>query len=84
MTAGVANLTEFTRAAVLAAVRAFDPFDAANDPHGEHDFSVVAVAPVRKFWKIDAYYRMVTFASLKAGNPAVTIQVLTVMLAEEW
>ncbi|ARO57151.1 hypothetical protein B2G69_25305 [Methylorubrum zatmanii] len=39
LTAGVAALPEATRAVLLAAVRYFDAFHAANDPHSEHDFS---------------------------------------------
>ena len=55
VTVGVAALPETTRAAVLSAARAFDRFDATDDPHGEHDFGAVVAAGVRCFWKIECY-----------------------------
>lgn len=92
VTAGVAALPSRTRAALLAAVRVFDHFDADNDPHGEHDFGAVAVesggvggdGAVRCFWKIDCYDRALTGASPDPADPAVTARVLTLMLAEEY
>ena len=41
MTAGVVALGAETQAAILAAVRAFDAFDADNDPWNEHDFGAI-------------------------------------------
>ena len=84
VTAGVAALPENKRAAVMAAVQAFDRFDADNDPYGEHDFGAVAVGGARVFWKIDYYDLELTFASPDPSDPAVTCRVLTVMLAEEY
>lgn len=84
ITAGVAALTQAEQAAVLDAVRAFDGFDAANDPHGEHDFGSLSVAGVQVFWKIDAYDRALAHASPDLADPAVTTRILTIMLAEEW
>ena len=84
MTAGVAALSETERAGILAAVRTFSAFDADNDPHGEHDFGAVEVGRVRCFWKIDAYDRDLRFGSPDPADPAVTVRVLTVMLAEEY
>ena len=65
-------------------VRDFDAFDADNDPHAEHDFGDVASGEVRAFWTIDAYDRALTFASPDPTDPAVTVRVLTIMLAEEY
>ena len=84
LTAGVGALPDPIRAAVLAAVRAFDRFDADNDPYGEHDFGAVTVGGHRVFWKIDAYDRALRLASPDPADPAVTVRVLTVMLAEEY
>lgn len=84
MTAGVAALPETTRAAILAAVRGFAAFGSDNDPHGEHDFGAVEVGGVRCFWKIDCYDRDLRFGSPDPADPAVTVRVLTVMLAEEY
>ncbi|GJE12238.1 DUF3768 domain-containing protein [Methylobacterium longum] len=83
MSAGVAALPSVARAALLAAVRGFDRFDADNDPHGEHDFGVAAVAGYRCFWKIDCDDLCPRFASPDPADPAVTSRVLTIMLAEE-
>ena len=84
MTAGVGALPDPVRGAVLAAVRAFDSFSADDDPYGEHDFGAVEVGEVRAFWKIDCYDRSLRLHSPDAADPAVTVRVLTVMLAEEW
>lgn len=84
MSAGVSALAQAEQAAVLDAVRAFDRFDAATNPHGEHDFGALTACGVRVFWKIDAYDRALAHASPDPGDPAVTTRVLTIMLAEEW
>lgn len=41
--------------AIITAVRAFNDFTQANDPHGEHDFGKVVVDREEYFWKIDYY-----------------------------
>jgi len=84
VTAGVAALTDNTRSAVLAAVRAFDHFDADDDPHGQHDFGAVSVGGHQCFWKIDCYDRSLTAASPDPADPTSTPRVLTIMLAEEY
>ena len=84
MSAGIAALPSVARAAILAAVRGFDRFDADSDPHGEHDFGAVTVAGYRCFWKIDTYDISLSFASPNPTDPAVTVRMLTVMLAEEY
>lgn len=84
VTAGVAALPEEVRVAAFTAVRAFNRFDAGNDPHGEHDFGAVTVSAVRVFWKIDYYDRDLRFGSPEPSDPTVTTRVLTVMLAEEY
>ncbi len=84
MTAGVGALPDRVRGAVIAAVRAFDRFDADNDPFGEHDFGAVEIAGERVLWKIDAYDRSLRLHSPDAADPAVTCRVLIIMLAEEY
>lgn len=84
LTAGVGALPDRIRAAVIAAVRAFDRFDTDNDPYGEHDFGVVDIDEVRAFWKIDAYDRSLRLHSPDAADPALTLRVMTLMLAEEY
>ncbi len=41
ITAGVAALDECCQRRTVAALAAFDAFDADNDPYGEHDFQPV-------------------------------------------
>ena len=84
LSAGVTALPSVARAALLAAVRVFDRFDADSDPHGEHDFGAVTVAGYRCFWKINCYDVGQRFASPDPADPAVTVRMLSVMLAEEY
>lgn len=84
ITAGIAALPEAERAAVLTAVRGFKSFGPDIDPHGEHDFGAVEVGDVRAFWKIDVYDHDLRFGSPDPAVPAVTVRVLTIMLAEEY
>ena len=84
LTAGVGALPDRVRAEVIAAVQGFDRFDGDNDPYGEHDFGVVDVGATRCFWKIDCYDRSLRLHSPDAADPAVTVRVLTLMLAEEY
>lgn len=84
MTAGVGALPDRVRGEIITAVRAFDSFSADDDPYGEHDFGTVEVAGHRVFWKVDAYDRSLRLHSPDASDPAVTMRLLTVMLAEEW
>ncbi len=84
LTAGIAALPAPTRDAILAAVRGFDRFGPDNDRHGEHDFGALTVAGERVFWKIDAYDRSLAQASPDPSDPAITVRVLTLMLAEEY
>lgn len=69
---------------VLAAVAAFSEFTPDNDPYAEHDCAIMAVGGHRILWKIDYYDTDLNFASDDPANPAVTIRVLTIMLADEW
>lgn len=84
ITAGVGSFPDRVRGAVIAAVRAFGDFTAANDPYGEHDFGAVTVEGERVFWKIDAYDRSLRLHSPDATDPAVTVRVMTIMLVEEY
>jgi hypothetical protein len=86
ITRGIQALDDFTRAAIYAAVRAFDTFTDDNDPYGEHDFGMVEVGDVRAFWKFD-YYEAGSeyeYGSEDPGDAAVTARVMTIMLTEEY
>jgi Protein of unknown function (DUF3768) len=69
---------------VLAAVARFDDFTEDNDPWGEHDCAVLTVDGRRIIFKHDYYDRYLQFHSPDAGDPAVTVRVLTIMLSEEY
>ncbi|GJE15618.1 DUF3768 domain-containing protein [Methylobacterium marchantiae] len=81
---GIATLPEEQRLKAEAAVQAFEAFSVANDPHGEHDFGAFDLAGQRCFWKIDTYDRAMVGHSPDPADPAVTVRILTIMLAEEY
>jgi hypothetical protein len=68
---------------------AFDSFTEDNDPHGEHDFGAFEHEGRKIFWKID-YYDRSSFGtghdmgSEDPSDPAMTLRVLTIMLASEY
>ncbi len=71
---------------IMDRVRRFSDFDSDNDPYGEHDFGSITMEDGQKiFWKIDYYDATdMNQGSTNPSDPAVTIRVLTVMLAEEY
>jgi hypothetical protein len=83
LTRGIVGLPQPLRRAVLAAVAAFDRFDRANDPYGEHDFGRLEVEGERVFFKIDYYDPPLSERSADPADPAQTLRVLTIMLASE-
>ncbi|MBL6613175.1 MAG: DUF3768 domain-containing protein [Reyranella sp.] len=84
LTRGIAALNAALMFAVLQAVRSFAAFTPDNDPHGEHDCAVVEVEGMQVIWKVDYYDRAMTNLSRDPTDPAVTVRILTVMLAEEY
>jgi hypothetical protein len=84
LTRGVLSLGEDLVACVLTKVRAFDRFDADNDPHDEHDFGSFEVCGQALFWKIDYYDIDLEHGSENPADAAITTRILTLMLAEEY
>ena len=84
MTAGVVALGADKQAEVLAAVQAFDDFNADNDPWNEHDFGAIEVAGERIFFKVDYYDLTRAAHSPEPADPTVTERVMTIMLASEY
>jgi hypothetical protein len=70
--------------AILSAVRSYSTFNADNDPHGEHDFGSFRLADETVFWKFDYYDVDLQMSSPDPADEAVTVRVLTVMLAQEY
>lgn len=68
----------------LLAVAAHSTFDQETDPHGEHDFGAIEVAGTSVIWKIDYFDKSLTGHSPDPADPAVTVRVMTVMLAGEY
>lgn len=84
VTAGVDALGHAQVRRLLGLVRTFDNFDAANDPHGEHDFGAIDYDGERYFWKIDYYSRDLQSGSEDPADPSKTVRVLTVLRADEY
>jgi hypothetical protein len=82
--AGVQALGPAFLEAALAAVAAFERFDADNDPHGEHDFGALTIEGHRVLFKVDYYDSTLSAGSPDPADPTVTIRVLTLMLAEDY
>jgi hypothetical protein len=84
VTRGIAALDLSTKAAVFAAVQAFDQFSADNDPYGEHDFGLLEVCGERIMFKVDYYNTTMSGLSPDPADPNVTRRVLTILLASEY
>jgi hypothetical protein len=62
----------------------FKDFTEDNDPHGEHDFGSFEIGGDKFFWKIDYYDPEMIQGSEDPADPAKTVRVLTIMLADEY
>ncbi|TXN27499.1 DUF3768 domain-containing protein [Methylobacterium sp. WL19] len=81
---GIATLPEERRREAEAVVQSFATFSVADDPYGQHDFGAFDLAGQRCFWKIDTYDRVMVGHSPDPADPAVTVRILTIMLAAEY
>ena len=84
VTQGIGSLSGELNEKVLAAVRNFNNFHKANDPHHEHDFGSFNVAGKLFCWKIDYYDLAMSQHSVDPANAEATIRVLTIMCADEY
>lgn len=82
VTAGIRSLGGVD--AILAKVQKFDDFSEDNDPYGEHDFGSFRHECEVIFWKIDYYDQSLTGSSVDPTDPAITVRVLTIILASEY
>jgi hypothetical protein len=84
MTPGVAALGQEAAARIIKTIAVFDDFCHANDPHEEHDFGSFEAEGHTIFFKIDYLDGSLTYHSPDPTDPAVTVRVITVMLADEY
>lgn len=84
MTLGIQALGPRFIANAVAALQQFTDFNTDNDPHGEHDFAEFEVDGYRLFFKIDYHAPDMEHGSEDPSDPAQTLRILTVMLAEEY
>ena len=84
LSAGIIALGATRQHAVLAAVQAFDDFNEADDPWGEHDMADVMVDGERIFFRIEYYDPTGTELSDDPADPARTERVLTIMFGREF
>jgi Protein of unknown function (DUF3768) len=82
MTPGVAALGEEATARIIKTIAVFDDFCHANDPHEEHDFGSFEAEGHTIFFKIDYFDRSLNYHSPDPTDPAVTVRVITLMLAD--
>jgi hypothetical protein len=84
MTPGVAALGQEAAARIIKTIAVFDDFCHANDPHEEHDFGSFEAEGHTIFFKIDYLDQNLNHHSPDPTDPAVTVRVITVMLADEY
>jgi Protein of unknown function (DUF3768) len=84
MTPGVAALGREAVDRIVKTIAVFDDFCHANDPHEEHDFGSFEAEGHTIFFKIDYFDRNLKYLSPDPTDPAVTVRVITVMLADEY
>jgi Protein of unknown function (DUF3768) len=84
VTSGIAALPAAEQSAIFGKVAAFNDFSEDNDPHNEHDFGAFEHDGQRIFWKIDYYAPDMEHGSEDPSDPAQTVRVLTIMLADEY
>ena len=84
VTPGVAALGQVAVDRIVKTIAVFDDFCHANDPHEEHDFGSFKAEGHTIFFKIDYFDRSLNHHSPDPTDPAVTVRVITVMLADEY
>ena len=84
LTSGVSALPAPLKAQVINRVKTFSEFDAANDPHDEHDFVNFEIEGRQFFAKIDYYDLDLSFGANDPSNPDQTTRIMTIMLADEY
>ena len=84
MTPGVSGLGQEAIDRIVKTIAVFDDFCDANDPYEEHDFGSFEAEGHTIFFKVDYFDRNLKYLSPDPTDPAVTVRVITVMLADEY
>jgi hypothetical protein len=84
ITQAVAQLVKDDVGRILDKVRKYNHFTPINDPFLEHDFGSIQLGEKTIFWKIDYYDLDLHMHSPDPSDEAVTVRILTIMLAEEY
>ena len=85
MTDGVIAHEPTFVARAIAAMIAFEAFNADNDPYHEHDFGAFEIDGVRLFFKIDYFDKHdPDLGTDDPSDPSTTERALTLMLADEY
>ena len=84
ITPGIAALGDDFVERLVKTIAVFDDFCHANDPYEEHDFGSFEVDGHSVMFKIDYYDRDLQCHSPDPADPAVTLRVITIMLAREY
>jgi Protein of unknown function (DUF3768) len=84
MTPGVSGLGQEAIDRIVKTIAVFDDFCHANDPYEEHDFGSFEAEGHTIFFKVDYFDRNLKYLSPDPTDPAVTVRVITVMLADEY
>lgn len=79
LTRSVAQLPLQDVRQILELVRAFDTFNADNDPWNEHDFGKVNFEGQQYYWKIDALDLSMEYGSPDPTDETVTKRIITLM-----
>ena len=83
-TVRIRALNDELRQNLAGGAAVFDDFCHANDPYEEHDFGSFEAEGHTIFFKVDYFDRNLKYLSPDPADPAVTVRVITVMLADEY
>jgi hypothetical protein len=84
MTPGIAALGKEAVDRIIKTITVFDDFHHAVAIDDEHDFGSFEAEGHTIFFKIDYFDRSLNYYSPDPTDPAVTVRVITVMLADEY
>lgn len=83
VTQGIQSEGTIFQLLAMKRIAEFTDYNEANDPHGEHDLTVVEVQGSKVFAKIDYYDLDCQMHSPDEADEAVTCRVMTVMFGHE-